>query len=581
MNKKISIYQTLPRLFGNSNTSPKFNGTISENGTGKFDDYSSRALQEIRDLGITHIWYTGIIRHATMTDYSRYGISPDHPALIKGRAGSPYAINDYYDVDPDLANNVNKRMEEFEDLINRTHHAGLGVIIDLVANHLFRQYHSIKKPDGIEDFGANDNPDKAFDPENNFYYLPGMEFKLPEDIAWLQQIKNELPENPYTEKPSKATGNDIFTPTPSADDWYETIKLNYGVDLNGDGSRHFYPVPDTWHKMLEIILFWAGKNIDGFRCDMAEMVPPEFWAWAIRAAKKQFPQLIFIAEIYNPTEYHNYVKYSGFDYLYDKVGLYDTLKNILIHGTSTINLSNCWKVLEGLDAHMLRFLENHDEVRLASEAFAGDAFAAIPAMTLSATMHRGPILIYSGQEVGEPAAGESGFSENDSKTTIYDYWIIPELQKWTNNGRFDGALLSPDQIKLRQFYQKILNFSIRHDAIVNGGFYDLMWANPYESLPQRDKIFIWLRHSPKQKLLFVANFDRNNAHRIKVRISDHAFNEMGWNRCSDFEAIELLWNRQKFGFSRSDAINHGLYTELKPNDALIFEITSPGFNYGF
>ncbi len=572
MQNKISIYHTLPRLFGNKNRQPRINGTLLENGVGKFDDYTDTALIAIRDLGITHIWFTGILEHGTMTDYSSYGISKDHPTLLKGRAGSPYAIKDYYDVDPDLANDVKNRMKEFDRLVERTHKNGLKVIIEFVPNHLFRQYKSDNKPEGIKDFGESDDSSKAFDPANNFYYLPETAFEIPENIAWLEQIKDEIPKNPYLEMPAKATGNDVFAAKPDKDDWYETIKLNYGVNIQEDGQQHFDPKPDTWLKMLNVLLFWAEKGVDGFRCDMAEMTPVEFWSWVIVEVKKKFPKVLFIAEIYNPLEYFNYVKIGGFDFLYDKVGLYDTLKSIITGGSSTTNISGCWKVLEGLDARMLRFLENHDEVRLASGFFAGDANAAIPAMTLCAAMHRGPVMIYSGQEVGEPAIGESGFSGNDGRTTIYDYFNIPEHQKWMNDGKYDGALLDKDQLRLRQFYQKILNFSLKMDAIVNGEFYDLMWANNYDTLPVRDKVYLWLRHSPKQKLLFVVNFDRNNAHNIRVKISEHAFNEMGWFKCDYFDAAEKLWNIQKFSFDRHTASHQGIHLELKANDALILEI---------
>jgi glycosidase len=574
MQTKISIYQTFPRLFGNKNTTPKVNGTLAENGVGKFGDYTGEALLAIRDLGITHIWYTGVLEHGTMTDYSKYGIAKNHPTLLKGRAGSPYAIKDYYDVDPDLAYEVGNRMNEFEQLLERTHKAGLKAIIDFVPNHLFRQYQSDSKPKGVRDFGAGDDSSVAFDPNNNYYYLPGSEFSTPGEIAWLQQISEELPKKPYREAPAKATGNDVFEPKPNRDDWYETVKLNYGVDVQGGGQIHFDPPPDTWNKMLDILLFWAKKGVDGFRCDMAEMVPVEFWKWAITKVKKKFPKLVFIAEIYNPFEYHNYIKTGGFDFLYDKVGLYDTLKNIIMQGGSTLSISNCWKMLEGLDAHMLRFIENHDEVRFASDKYAGDPFAAIPAMTLSAAMNRGPVMIYNGQEVGEPAEGAAGFSGDDGRTTIFDYYNMPAHQQWMNGGKFDGGRLKQDQIRLRQFYQKILNFSVKQDAIVNGEFYDLMWANTYENLPVRDKVYIWLRHSPKQKLLFVVNFDRRREHNIRVKISDHALNEMGWHACTYFEAAELMWNIQKFSFDRSQATGQGLSIQLKANDALVFEIKS-------
>lgn len=571
MKTKISIYQTFPRLFGNKNKNPKIGGSIKENGVGKFNDYTSKALLTIRDLGITHIWYVGIIEHGTTTDYSKYGIAKDHPALVKGKAGSPYAIKDYYDVNPDLAVDVKNRMTEFESLVQRTHEAGLKVIIDIVANHIFRQYHSDVKPEGVEDFGQNDDTTKAFDPQNNFYYLPQTSFELPDGVlSNIAAIKTAY--KPYIEVPARITGNDVFAAKPDIEDWYETAKLNYGVDLQGNGDKCFNPVPDTWKKMTDIMLFWASKDVDGFRCDMAEMIPVEFWNYAVNIVKKHYPDLIFIGETYNPLEYYNYINFGGFDFLYDKVGLYDTLKNIIIHNASTLSISNCWKVLEGLDARMLRFIENHDEVRLASMAFAGDAKVAIPAMTLVATMNRGPVMIYGGQEVGEPAQGESGFSGDDGRTTIYDYFAMPEHQKWMNNGKFDGGGLSADQTLLRQFYQKILNFSLRYDAIANGEFYDLMWANPYGSLPQRNKIYIWLRHTSKQKLLFVISFDKSHDQQIRIKISDHAFNEMGWWKCCDFEAKELLWNMQKLQFDRKTAIETGLIIDLRPNDALIFEI---------
>ncbi|HNV50826.1 MAG TPA: alpha-amylase family protein [Bacteroidales bacterium] len=571
MKTKISIYQTFPRLFGNKNKNPKIGGSIKENGVGKFNDYTSKALLTIRDLGITHIWYVGIIEHGTTTDYSKYGIAKDHPALVKGKAGSPYAIKDYYDVNPDLAVDVKNRMTEFESLVQRTHEAGLKVIIDIVANHIFRQYHSDVKPEGVEDFGQNDDTTKAFDPQNNFYYLPQTSFELPDGVlSNIAAIKTAY--KPYIEVPARITGNDVFAAKPDIEDWYETAKLNYGVDLQGNGDKCFNPVPDTWKKMTDIMLFWASKGVDGFRCDMAEMIPVEFWNYAVNIVKKHYPDLIFIGETYNPLEYYNYINFGGFDFLYDKVGLYDTLKNIIIHNASTLSISNCWKVLEGLDARMLRFIENHDEVRLASMAFAGDAKVAIPAMTLVATMNRGPVMIYGGQEVGEPAQGESGFSGDDGRTTIYDYFAMPEHQKWMNNGKFDGGGLSADQTLLRQFYQKILNFSLRYDAIANGEFYDLMWANPYGSLPQRNKIYIWLRHTSKQKLLFVISFDKSHDQQIRIKISDHAFNEMGWWKCCDFEAKELLWNMQKLQFDRKTAIETGLIIDLRPNDALIFEI---------
>ena len=320
--EKIIIYQVFTRLFGNRNPRCTSNGSLAENGCGKMNDFTPQALKEIRKLGATHIWYTGVLAHATQTDYTKYGIEKNHPAVVKGKAGSPYAIRDYYDVDPDLAVNVRKRMGEFEALVERTHAAGLKMIIDFVPNHVARQYHSTAKPEGVRDLGEDDDTSMDFSPNNNFYYLPGQ--KLAGDVNLYDEQAGS-----YEEMPAKATGNNRFDAYPTPNDWYETVKLNYGVDFFHNTGCHFSPAPDTWHKMKDILLFWAGKGIDGFRCDMAEMVPCEFWGWAIPQVKAQYPELIFIAEVYNPNEYRNYLYNGHFDYLYDKVGLYDTLRAVI------------------------------------------------------------------------------------------------------------------------------------------------------------------------------------------------------------------------------------------------------------
>ena len=366
MKNKMIIYQVFTRLFGNDKTACTPHGSKTENGCGHFADFTQKALTEIQKLGATHIWYTGVIAHATQTDYTSYGIPSDHPAIVKGKAGSPYAIKDYYDVDPDLAIKPEKRMKEFQNLIYRTHDAGLKVIIDFVPNHVARQYQSANRPEGVKDLGEEDDQTLSFSPQNNFYYIPGHPFQPGFDL------QGSAP-SPYEECPAKATGNDNFSPSPGRNDWYETIKLNYGIDYCNGGERHFDPIPSTWFKMRDILLFWAGKGIDGFRCDMAEMVPVEFWAWAIPQVKCHYPSLVFIAEVYNPNEYRNYIYKGGFDYLYDKVGLYDTLRGVVCGYASARQITGCWQNVDDIKDRMLNFLENHDEQRLASDFFAGNA----------------------------------------------------------------------------------------------------------------------------------------------------------------------------------------------------------------
>ncbi len=543
---KLIVYQIFTRLFGNQQTANKPWGSLAENGVGKFNDVTDKALQEIKKLGTSHIWYTGIIEHATMTGYTALGIPPDNPLVVKGRAGSPYAIKDYYDVAPDLAVDVRTRMAEFEALVARTHANGLRVIIDFVPNHLARQYHSDAKPTGVADLGQTDDTTKPFDPNNNFYYLPGETFQPPATTA----LPPGMPTGIYTESPAKATGNDVFTAKPSPDDWYETIKLNYGVDYSAGKKTHFEPDgpthrPDTWNKMRDILLFWAAKGVDGFRCDMAEMVPVEFWGWVIpqikasRGAANASP--IFIAEIYNPAQYENYIRVGQFDYLYDKVGLYDAVRGVLEGKIGTKTLSAVCRGESGtLARHMLRFLENHDEQRLASRQFAGNPRAGIPAMTLSATLHTGPIMLYFGQEVGVTPTQAEGFQGDDGRTTIFDYWGVPEFQAWVNGGRFDGGKLTAAQKNLRTFYAKLGQLVRTSEAIRTGEFIDLQQYGPTE------QAFCYLRHTNRQRLLIVCNFDPKNSLRMAATLPPEAVKSMTLKPAATYLYRDIFLTNTRF-----------------------------------
>jgi len=512
--QKIVIYQVLPRLFGNDNFTNEINGLIKKNGCGKFSSFSNIALNEIKKMGFTHIWYTGVIEHATKTDYSAFDISKDNPAVVKGNAGSPYAIKDYYDVDPDLADDVKQRMNEFEKLVERTHAANLKIIIDFVPNHVARQYHSDSKPAGVKNLGENDNIHTTFDAGNNFYYIPGQMFSHDFDLH------SNIPE--YKEFPAKATGNDKFDARPGINDWYETVKLNYGVDYLNGGQKHFDPIPDTWCKMLDVLLFWSSKNVDGFRCDMAEMVPVEFWNWLIPQVKKKYPEIIFIAEIYNPFEYRNYLWNGKFDYLYDKVGLYDTLRAVICGEKPASAITACWQSLEGIQYQMLNFLENHDEQRISSDFFAKNPWKAIPAMIVAATMNINPVMIYFGQELGESGMDNEGFSGLDGRTTIFDYWSIESIRNWRNEGKYDGKKLTKEQKNLRNFYVKLLNLCNSEKAIREGSFYDLMYVNYETPGFNPDKQYAYLRKAGNEILLIVVNFENSDVE-ININIPDSVF----------------------------------------------------------
>lgn len=528
---RIIIYQLLPRLFGNSNTNCIAGGTIEQNGCGKFNDITPKALKAIRDLGVTHVWYTGVIEHTTRTDYTKYGIENTHPATVKGEAGSPYAIKDYYDNDPDLAVNVDKRREEFDALIERTHKAGMKVIMDFIPNHVARHYKSDNRPEGTYDFGEHDDQSAFFMGHNNFYYLGEQSYGCNIDA---QDCASE----PYGENPLRATGNDCFG-APSRNDWYDTVKLNYGIDYRS-GNRQFSPIPNTWVKMLKILRYWAGRGIDGFRCDMIEMTPVEFWAWAVPKIKEEFPGIIFIGEIYQPHIYRIFIKEGCFDYLYDKVGLYDTLKAVMSGQTPAYSITYTLQHTADIRCNMLTFLENHDEQRIASDFFATDARRALAATIVSVAVGKQPFMLYAGQELGERGMDKEGYSGVDGRTTIFDYWSVDTLRRWKGDGNYSGKELTADEKELQAFYSKLLKLCNSSEALQEGEFYDLQYANPYSDTYNNNHVYSFLRGSEKELLLVVTNFSNNEQH-CQVTIPEEAYAYFGMSSsCKEVTATELL-----------------------------------------
>lgn len=529
LQEKPVIYQMLPRLFSNDCSDCIPDGDISRNGCGKMNHITATVLDAIRNLGITHIWYTGVIEHGHATDYSAYGITPDNPSILKGKAGSPYAISDYYDIDPDIAEDVPSRIKEFENLIERTHKAGMKVIMDFVPNHVARRYHSDAAPAGIEDLGQGDDVTMFFSPRNNFYYITR------------QQFEPQFPIDGYTEFPAKASGNDCFNAFPSRYDWYETVKLNYGVDY-GNGTCHFDPVPPTWLKMLHILRYWAAKGVDGFRCDMVFMVPVDFWEWAIPQVRASYPDIIFIAEIYDVNSYREFLDRAGFDYLYDKVNLYDTLRAIQCHNVSAAKLTDCWQRIDGIQHRMLNFLENHDEQRFASAQYAGDADKALPSLVVSSTISNAPFMVYFGQELGEPASDAEGFSGNDGRTTIFDYWSVPTVRRWYNSGKADGGKSLPGEKNLRAMYARVLGLLNSQKALSHGEFFDLMYVNFNNPDFSPHSNYAYLRRHKDEVILIAVNFS-DAPRELKINLPDLALGLYGITP-GDRPATELISGRK-------------------------------------
>ncbi|MDE6379394.1 MAG: alpha-amylase [Muribaculaceae bacterium] len=558
-NERLIIYQMFPRIFSNNVAEPKPWGTLEENGSGKLNDLTPKALRSIKELGVNCIWLTGVIEHATKSDFTKYGIPKDNPNVVKGEAGSPYAIKDYYDIDPAIAVDVPNRMAEFESCVKRIHKEGMKVIIDFVPNHTARVYHSDAAPSGVKDFGAEDDITMGFAHRNNYYYIP------------FQQFSPEFPldaegDVPYVEFPAKATGNDCFTAFCGRNDWYETVKLNYGHDY-GDWSDHFYPVPDTWIKMLAILRFWASKGIDGFRCDMCFMVPLAFWHWAIPQVKKDYANVIFIGEIYDVGQYRPFLDYGCFDYLYDKVNLYDTLVDIEIHNHSSARLTGAWQTVDGIGDSMLNFLENHDEVRFGSRAYAGNPANVIPSLVTSAMISRGPFMIYYGQELGESAFDNEGFAGDNNRSTIFDYWSYDTLRRWWNGGKPSLRNLTAQEKWLRGIYQKVLTLCNSEAALRVGDFFDLMYVNLRHEGFNPHRHFAFLRYTSASVLLIVVNFDDVESD-VDVVIPRLAFEMAGLNE-TDTVADDLLFGRSVFLKLSPDK---GTRVHLKRKDAVVLRI---------
>lgn len=587
--KKEVVYQVFTRLFGNTKTTNKPWGTIEENGVGKFNDFTDKALQEIKKLGVTYIWYTGVPHHDVIRDYTKYGISNDDPDVVKGRAGSPYAVKDYYNVNPDLASNPKKRLQEFEALIARTHKNGMKVIIDIVPNHIARNYQSLTNPKGVKDFGANDDSSVEYNRNNNFYYIPGKAFEVPTSDSYkpLNGEKNSMIDGKFSENPAKWTGNGSREAKPDINDWYETVKVNYGIKPDGskdfpelpegfdkkDYKEHYAfwqgkDVPDSWKKFHDIALYWIAKGVDGFRYDMAEMVPYEFWSYMNSAIKMKNANAFLLAEVYNPKEYRNYINLGLMDYLYDKVETYDHLKEVIHGKTLPDGLSNIQNSMADIEHHMLHFLDNHDEQRLASDAFAGTPEKGKPLMVVSATISTSPTMIYFGQEVGEPGKEDAGFGK-PTRTSIFDYIGVPHHQRWMNDGKFDGGKLSESEKALRDFYSRLLNFTITSSALM-GKYQEIQTVNRNETSQYDAGLYSYVRWKENEKLIVIANFSWVTTSHIDLIVPEDIISK--WNLTDgEYKVVDQLYLQETTILKVINGRGK-MKVNLKPSESFIFKL---------
>ena len=641
--ERVRIYQLFVRLFGNTNETRKQNGTLAENGVGKFADINDAALTSIREMGFTHVWLTGVLQQATATDYSDLGQPADDTDLLKGLAGSPYAIKDYFDVCPDYAIDPAKRLQEFKELVERLHAHGLKAIIDLVANHVARSYGSCIKGDC--DFGAcgragdGDDTTKFFDPHNNFFYLQpdanGPPLRLPtfrdgvalsptcRAVAAVCDRRN--PDADGGHRPplqqcdglfagettfGRVTGNNCVTWAPQLHDWYETIKLNYGFDFT-DPSKSIReypnawspdnPVPDTWKKIDQVIEYWQSLGVDGFRCDMAHMVPPEMWARTIAEARGRQPNVFFMGEAYNDDP----AKVPGSDPVISQLnhGQGNVLFDLLNAGFNSVYDAPVYRALKRIydgagwandidreitDAFIchnsVRYAENHDEVRLAAHSEWGGVGLDVgrPVSAILYGLSRGAIMLYNGQEVGEPGTGAEGFGGDDARTSIFDYWSMPEFVKWVNDHRCDGGRLSPGQKSLRQFYSRLVNL-VGEPAFADGNFFPLNPANrenpSFGRLPGEPCsghwLYAFLRYDPLsgQRFLVIANLHPVETFReLRIQLPDDALRFLDLDPKSSVSLRDRLSDEpQEIRAAASEGISIGTITAL---NALYLELRS-------
>lgn len=556
---KPVIYQLVVRYFGNTNLTNEINGRIDTNGCGKFSDINATALQELRRFGVTHIWLTGCLRQATLTDYSHVGLPADHPDIVKGIAGSFYAIRDLYDVCPDYASDPAERMLEFHALVDRAHNAGLQVLIDFVPNHVSRGYSSVT---GCHDnLGQHDQRSVFFNPQNHFFYLvdpPNQVLRLSKPESWNPAATvfdgRFAPEDGSPGHPPRATGNNCTSPSPLTSDWYETIKLNYGYDFATQRCS-FSPTPRTWISMDAVLAFWQSKGIDGFRCDFAHYIPAEAWTFLISRARSR-RETYFFAEAYpnlnstDPIRTQEQLIEAGFDAVYHYES-YNALKSVYqgagldAYDYAMVGLS------EQLKTHVVSYLENHDERRLASPIVTGAGTGASGFGSAAAGYQLAPLqflysnaaaMIFNGQEVGEPGVGPAGFGGDDGRTTIYDYWTMPVFAGWVNGHRYDGAGLSDSQLALRRFYSALLNMC-QHPCIRAGGFWGLWYFNRASRFPDcPDNLYSFARFAAAsgEAVLVVANFRVGEAALGQLRVPPELIGVIG---LGENVAIDLILDR--------------------------------------
>jgi glycosidase len=490
---------------------------------GQFNALTAERLDEIKDLGVDYLWLTGVLEHA-----SRDQTDPD---VVKGEAGSYYAIYDNWDVSAQSGS-----MADFEALIDRAHDAGLRVIIDFVANHTARMHRTDVLCKQHLDFGRQDRTDAFFHRDNNYYYITDDSFTPPtqNDVDGADGVFDTdiFAAGVQLENPARVTGNDIVSANPASQDWFETVKLNYGYDIQSR-QAHYNPRPRTWMQMLDVAQYWVEKGVDGFRVDFAHAVPIEFWRYFASELRRVQPSVFLLAEAYESDQrmrlpgfsYHAMLE-AGFDSVYNSE-MYWAMHNQVVR-PGTMRNANPMRS-PAMNDNILRrgfmftqYMENHDEMRAASRHFApwvGDREQRSRlglAYTTYLGLTPGHLMLHGGQELQEDASVFGGYAGDNGRSSIFDFVYQSQTRTWLHGTRPQWM------IDFRNKYKRLLELKeepafAKPHSYEHPSFIDLDGANWFKE--ESKWIASYVRFDGDDAYLVVANGDPFVAHMATVHFT--------------------------------------------------------------
>jgi glycosidase len=529
-------------------------------GRGKVTDISDEILKKLALFGIDYLWLTGVMEAA-----SSDVLDED---IIKGDAGSYYAIYDSWDVSPQIGT-----MNEFEDLVKRAHSHGLRILIDLVPNHTARDHRTDVLCKSKMDFGDQDRQDTFFDVNNNYYYVLNTVFTPPGMFGKgdRRYDRDIFRDGVQYESPAKVTGNDVISSHPSISDWFETVKLNYGYNLLGSRG-YFDPIPRTWTQISDIAKYWLEKGVDGFRIDFAHAVPIEFWRYFAEKVRDVKGDAFLLAEAYEsdlsmklPGFTYQAMYEAGFDSIYNS-SLYWNFRNQATEPgnreffrTENTVIDRDWVGESG--AMFTHYMENHDEVRLASRHFAVGLASREQraelglAYTSFLSLLPGHMLIHGGQELQEDAGVYGSFAGDNGRTSIFDFVYQPQVLAWLRKD------IKPHFLAFRDKYRRLLAlksqspFRLSHSN--NVPTYRNLYATNYKK-EQNRWVGAYVRFDGSDRYLVVINSDPFEGHEATI----HFTSEWGEDSHGFLSELQIVNSDRRYIFE--DTLHNRTWRPLDP-----------------